>query len=425
LNVNRIILLALVCGLGMGAFTQNQTFMDFQYVVQKFDTSPSVTITRYTGSAEAVMVPAEINGLPVVSIGGGVFERCSSIVSVSLPAGITTIRNFAFYGCTGLISVTIPARVTAVGDAAFSGCTSLTAIAVDPGNTAYTSRDGVLFDKTSATLVSYPAGKTAETSVYKIPAGVTAIRNFAFYGCIGLISVTIPASVTYIGKASFYGCTSLIGLNLPANATAEPDALPASEGLAYAAPADRRDVSAVPAAAPQTPTAAEPAAPLPRADAASPAILESADAPPVQKKHPSPQFTALTIGVGSSFSAPWAIGAVGFTFAPWDNLFLGIGFDVGRASGIEGAGYFSLYPYAHIGYFSPFADWGGWYAGAGGGYMFQTWTFKTGEVKNDTFAADAALGAVLWNHLDISYTLRTNFQSVNHKVSVGFVYRFK
>jgi hypothetical protein len=450
LNVNRISLVALVCGLGAGAFAQTQTFRDFQYVVQDFDTNPTVTITRYTGSAEAVTVPAEINGLPVVSVGGGAFERCSSIVSVSLPARITAIGNLAFFGCPNLASITVPAGVTAIGDFAFSCCTSLTAIAVDPGNTAYTSREGVLFDKTGAVLVSYPAGKTAETSSYAIPAGITSIRNFAFYGCTGLVSVTIPAGVTAIGdaafaqctglvsvtipasvavvgEAAFYGCTSLIELNLPRNAAVGADALPARAGLVYAPPAEKSVESAVPTVAPQA--EAESAPPPSQAETASPAVLDSADAPsppilPVQKKKNAPRLTALSVGIGSSFSAPWAIAAAGFTFAPRDNLFVGIGFDVGLVSGIEGAGYFSLYPYAHIGYFRPFADWGGWYADAGGGYMFQTWTFETGEVKNNTFAVDAALGVVLWNHLDISYTLRTNFASVNHKVSVGFIYRF-
>lgn len=415
-----------------GLFAQTQTFRDFQYVVQDFDASPAVTITRYIGSAQTVAVPDEINRLPVAAISAGAFERCTGLVSVSLPAGLTVI-----------------------GDAAFALCPSLTAIAVDPGNPAYAGKDGVLFNKSGAELVSYPPGKTAETSFYIIPEGVTAIRNFAFYGCTGLVSVslpaglavigdaafarctslkriTIPASVTSVGDAAFYGCTSLAELNLPRNAAVGMKEPSSNSELAYTLSADENPVigaNAIPAgknqaggkngkpsAAVQTLTASEQTAPSAKAD--------SADPQPAREKSASPRFTALIADAGTSFAAPWLIGSLGFAFAPLDNFFVWIGFDAGLLSGIPGADYLSLYPYAHAGYFSPVTQWLSWYAAAGGGYMFQTWTFETGTVKNDTPAADIAAGAVLWNHLDISYTLRTNFSSVNHKLSVGFIYRF-
>ena len=41
---------------------------------------------------------------------------------------------------------------------------------------------------------------------------VTCIRQYAFYGCSGLTSVTIGNSVTSIGEEAFYGCTKLINI---------------------------------------------------------------------------------------------------------------------------------------------------------------------------------------------------------------------
>ena len=40
-------------------------------------------------------------------------------------------------------------------------------------------------------------------------------------------------------------------------------------------------------------------------------------------------------------------------------------------------------------------------------------------------AADFACGFVLWNFLEISYTLRTDFSTVGNKFSLGYIYRFR
>jgi hypothetical protein len=77
--------------------------------------------------------------------------------------------------------------------------TSLTAINVDPGNTAYTSENGVLYNKAKTILYTYPAGK-ADTS-FTIPNSVT---NVTFEGTIpsyGLNSNAFGPSGTagYIG----------------------------------------------------------------------------------------------------------------------------------------------------------------------------------------------------------------------------------
>jgi hypothetical protein len=50
--------------------------------------------------------------------------------------------------------------------------------------------------------------------VVNIPPGidgipVTAIGDFAFYGCSSLTGITIPNSVTAIGDEAFYDCDSL------------------------------------------------------------------------------------------------------------------------------------------------------------------------------------------------------------------------
>jgi hypothetical protein len=50
-----------------------------------------------------------------------------------------------------------------------------------------------------------------------MPASLTIIGDYAFYGCSGLTSVTIPNAVDSIGLSAFYGCTGLTTINFNAD----------------------------------------------------------------------------------------------------------------------------------------------------------------------------------------------------------------
>ncbi len=152
----------------------------------------ALTITGYSGAGGEVAIPSEVNGVPVTSIGEDAFNDCRS-----------------------LSSVTVPNSVTSIGTYAFEFCTSLTAILVDTNNPAYSSLDGVLFDKNQTTLVEYPGGLGGS---YTIPSTVSNIGEGAFFGCSGLTSVTIGNSVTSIGSLGFYDCTSLTSVYFLGNA---------------------------------------------------------------------------------------------------------------------------------------------------------------------------------------------------------------
>ncbi len=213
-------------------------------------TNGAITITGYTGAGGAVSIPSTINGLPVTSIGTNAFEG-TSLTSVTIPASVTNIGEYAFWDCYSLTAITadpnnpayssvagvlfdkgqttliqcpggitgsytIPASVTSIGDYAFWGCSSLTAITVDANNSVYSSVAGVLFDKSQTTLIQYPAGKAGS---YTIPSSVTSIGDNAFATCFGLTNVTIPASVTSIGDGAFEYCYSLTSVTIGSSVT--------------------------------------------------------------------------------------------------------------------------------------------------------------------------------------------------------------
>jgi hypothetical protein len=50
-----------------------------------------------------------------------------------------------------------------------------------------------------------------------LPDSMTSIGNFAFGGCISLVSISLPKSLESIGSYVFYGCTSLESISLPKN----------------------------------------------------------------------------------------------------------------------------------------------------------------------------------------------------------------
>jgi hypothetical protein len=152
----------------------------------------SVNIDSYTGPPWVVMIPTNINGMTVTSIG-----------------------DYAFSGTT-LINVFVPKSITNLYSTAFNECSSLTNITVDAQNPAYSSLAGVLFDKNQMKLIDYPCGMVGS---YTVPESVTSIGDFAFPFCLNLTNIIIPDSVTNIGQYAFYACSGLVNFTIPTNVT--------------------------------------------------------------------------------------------------------------------------------------------------------------------------------------------------------------
>jgi hypothetical protein len=152
----------------------------------------------------------------VITIGYFAFAACTQLPSMTIPDTVINIHDLAFDACASLTSVTIGTGAINIGGSAFGNCANLTSIAVAAGNPAYSSLDGVLFDKNRQTLLQYPGGRTG---TYVIPAGVTSIDGYAFYNCARLTGVTLPAGVISLGLCAFYECTALTGVTIPDSVT--------------------------------------------------------------------------------------------------------------------------------------------------------------------------------------------------------------
>ena len=150
---------------------------------------------RDCSNLTSIEIPAGVSELPDGSYESGVFSGCSNLTSVSFAAGsrLTTIGYSAFYYCSSLKSIDIPAGVTSIGSSAFQ----LTSIG------------------------DYAFIRCSSLQSIEIPAGVTSIGGSAFYGCSNLESVTFAegSQLASIGWNVFYGCSSLTTIEIPAGVT--------------------------------------------------------------------------------------------------------------------------------------------------------------------------------------------------------------
>ena len=117
-----------------------------------------------------VVIPSSHQNLPVTEIGKDAFSHCG-IISVALPAGVTSIGFCAFSACFSLTSISIPEGLISIDGAAFAGCSGLTSVS--------------------------------------LPDGLTSIGQSTFYECKGLTSLSLPETLVSIGDRAFDGCSAL------------------------------------------------------------------------------------------------------------------------------------------------------------------------------------------------------------------------
>lgn len=122
----------------------------------------------------------------------------SSITSVVIGDGVTSICGNAFKQCPNLTSASIASTVTSIDNQAFSECGKLETVTfTDADNSQLT----IIRPNAFATCV--------KLSSITIPEGVGEIGEFAFVCCSALVSATLPSTLSTMGVHVFRDCTSL------------------------------------------------------------------------------------------------------------------------------------------------------------------------------------------------------------------------
>ena len=176
----------------------------------------------------------------VTNIGESAFSGCNSMTSITIPSSVTSIGYSAFFGCNSMTSITIPDSVTNIGESAFSGCNSMTSITIP--NSVTSIGYSAFFGCNSMTSITIPfvgsggssthfgyifgASYFSDNSEYVpsalmevIITGGTRLGSYAFWGCSGLISITISDSVTSIDYGAFRECSGLTSITIPNSVT--------------------------------------------------------------------------------------------------------------------------------------------------------------------------------------------------------------
>lgn len=146
----------------------------------------------------------------VLSIGDGAFNYCNNLTNIVIPDSVLSIGRGAFIYSWNLTAVILGSGVTNIGSEPFRLDLRLQTITVDTNNSAYSSINGVLFDKAQSALVAFPGGVTGS---YTIPNSVTSLLDYAFSDC-KLSSLSIPNSVTKTGSNVFWNCKSLTNITV-------------------------------------------------------------------------------------------------------------------------------------------------------------------------------------------------------------------
>ena len=186
------------------------------------NTLTAIGTQAFCGSSlVSISIPAGVK-----TIGNGTFNLCTALQTVTFEKG-TQLKTFdGFQSCRSLTTIEIPASVETIKYSAFNGCTSLKTVTFEKGSELKTIEGyyqfyGAFSDCTSLTSIEIPASvetiewyafsycTSLKTVTFEKGSKLKMIQYNTFRDCTSLTTIEIPASVETIERGAFSGCTSL------------------------------------------------------------------------------------------------------------------------------------------------------------------------------------------------------------------------
>jgi len=175
--------------------TENGYFDGSLYYTIIENASKEVAVTKVDEDAVNVDIPA------YVKIEGSTY-KC------------TTIGIVAFGRNKKLISVSIPNTITSIEESAFGDCDNLKKVIVKDLHAWLNIKFGNYRSNPLTCARHLYSDETTEVKDLVIPEDISIIGDYAFAGCLSLVSLTIPDNVTSIGNAAFEDCSELVTVHI-------------------------------------------------------------------------------------------------------------------------------------------------------------------------------------------------------------------
>lgn len=195
---------------------------DFDY--QLLDSLEGVVLLRYTGKAQEIILPQEIEGFPVQRIEGRAFYS-TNVKTVVIPDSVVSMGREAFAQCSNLVSVRLSPTMRVISGGAFSGCSKLENVVIPPSVDTMISR---AFRYTGIRSITLPPNM-----VFRSYADGTPIPSpEVFESCSKLETVVLPETMTVLPEKTFASCTALKEVALPPRLEViQKDAFTSCKGL--------------------------------------------------------------------------------------------------------------------------------------------------------------------------------------------------
>lgn len=180
-----------------------------------------------------IVIPEQINGMAVTSIGAEAFYKLNAVTSVVLPTTLVEIGANAFRELTSLTAINLPNSLISIGEYAFYGCTALTSMTV-PENVQtigryafdnlhmvdefYYNAERVTNASTGPYIVRIGANLPIGVPiVVTIGANVKHLPDYLFSGAIRITRVMFKenSALESIGQYALAGLTGITEIALP------------------------------------------------------------------------------------------------------------------------------------------------------------------------------------------------------------------
>lgn len=188
------------------------------------------TITGYNKDLlrRKVLIPEEIEGCPVTTIGDRAFYDMPSGIGKEfyIPDNVTTFGKEAFAASAYLDSVRMPQKLTKMGEGVFAACLQMHFLEIPDSLTeipdyAFTNCWGY------GEVNKYSAEQSIGRVEQCVGKNVTKIGKYAFAGCWNMGKAwgdgRLPEKLESIGEGAFQYCYKIKSLEIPAGVTVIPD----------------------------------------------------------------------------------------------------------------------------------------------------------------------------------------------------------